>query len=205
MKRLVAAAILVLAWPIVLSRFGHDDVYRLLAPFAIFVTAVVLILGRRERVLPRETRDWRRDIAIGIGGGVIMTAGTYAAYAVLSRLIPGLSGVVKGLYVTAGKESLVVALLSTIAAIIAEEMLWRGPLLRVLERRTSRALAIGISLATYTLAQVGSGSLIVALAALICGGIWSAERIWTRSIVAPLLSHLMWTLVVIHLIPVTTM
>lgn len=203
MGSLLAGAALVIAWPIVLSRFGHDDVYRALGPFAVLVVALVLSFGRRERVLPRAGSEWRRDIAIGLGCGGVMTVGTYAAYAVAARFVPGLARSVRDLYRTAGTDSLAIALLSTVAAIVAEEVLWRGPLLRTLERRTGRSLAIAISLGTYVLAQTGSRSVIVALAALVCGSIWLAERLWTRSMVAPLLSHLIWTLIVIHLWPVT--
>lgn len=204
MWSLIAGALLVLAWPIVLSRFGHGDVYRLLGPFAVLVVALVLLFGWRERVLPRGRREWVRDVGVGLGCGVVMTVGTYSAYALFARIVPGLAVAVRGLYRDAGKESFAIAILSTIAAIVAEEVLWRGPLLRTLEKRTSRVVAIVISIGTYTLAQIGSGSFIVLLAALICGSIWLAERMWTRSIVAPLVSHAMWTLVVIHFLPVTS-
>jgi hypothetical protein len=206
MKPLVAGAMLVVAWPLVLSRFGSGDVYLPLGAFAVFVIGVVLALGRdgdAAALAPRTPPRWTRGIVVGLACGAVMTVGTYAAYAVVVRLAPSVAGSVAGLYANAGTSSLALALIATSAAVVAEEVLWRGPLLRVLERRTGRAAAVGISLITYTLAQGGSRSVIVMVAAVVCGAIWSTERIYTRSVVAPLVSHLMWTLIVIHLLPVT--
>ncbi len=203
MRALFAGAALVIAWPFVISRFGGNDVYTFLGAFAILVIGTVLLLGRKERVLPRTSRAFGRDVAIGLGVGVVMTAGTYAAYAVLERIYPPLVGKVAGLYGDAHKEQLAFAIVATLAAIVAEEVLWRGPLFGILKRRTGIAVAAALSLGTYTLAQSGTGSVVVVLAALICGAIWLGERIYTRSIVAPLVSHLMWTVVVIHVVPVT--
>ena len=86
---------------------------------------------------------------------------------------------------------------------IAEEMLWRGWLLALLERRVARGVALALSLVSYAAAQSASGSVVVVLAAVICGAIWLAERALTGSMVAPLVSHLVWTPVVIHFYPVT--
>ena len=204
MRTLFLGAILIIAWPIVLSRFGTGDVYLPIGALALFVISAVLFASRRERtLLPRTGSEWRRDILIGIACGAVMTAGTYVLYAIIERWIPSLAKSVNGLYANAGAASLTVALVATSMAVFAEELLWRGPLFRVLEHRTGRVMAIAISLGTYTLAQGGSRSLVVMLAAFICGAIWLTERLWTRSVVAPLLSHLMWTLIVVHLLPVT--
>ena len=39
--------------------------------------------------------------------------------------------------------------------------------------------------------------------ALVCGAIWSILRVYTGSLVAPLVAHLIWTPAVIFLYPVT--
>ena len=141
-------------------------------------------------------------MGIGVGVGAVMTAGTHGAYAIGVKLVPSLPLQVTVLYIHASTQSVLSALSWTLVILIAEEILWRGALLNVLERRVGRKGAIALSLATYTLAQAGAGSLIVALAALVCGAIWTAERVYTSSSLAPLISHTMWTLTVIHLVPV---
>jgi membrane protease YdiL (CAAX protease family) len=61
-----------------------------------------------------------------------------------------------------------------------------------------------LSVASYAAAQLGSGSWIVMLLAIVCGTIWTLQRHFTRSLLAPLLAHLIWTPVVILLHPVTS-
>jgi membrane protease YdiL (CAAX protease family) len=85
---------------------------------------------------------------------------------------------------------------------MAEELLWRGALLEALERRTSRLAAFAISVGSYALAQLGSGSWIVFALALVCGALWTLERLLTRSLLASAISHLIWTQTVILLHPV---
>lgn len=203
MRAFVVGAILVVVWPVVLSRFGSGDVYLPLGALALCVIAAVLFVSRARELLPRTGGEWVRDIGIGVGTGAVMTVGTYVAYAISQRWIPSLAGRVGELYRNAGSGSFAMAMVATVAVIFAEEILWRGPLLRPLERKAGRGVMILISLGTYTLAQGGSRSVVVMLAALICGAIWLLERLWTRSLIAPLLSHLMWTLIVVHLLPVT--
>lgn len=200
---LVAGALLVLAWPFVLSSFGHDDVYAFMGPYGALVIGLMLLLRRFEAPLrgPRA-RSVASGVVIGLVVGAIMTAGTYLAFAVGTKLYPPLADRVVGLYVDAHTRSLGSAMAWTLVLIVAEELLWRGELLGVIERRYGRALAVGLSLVTYTVAQAGTGSFIVGLAALVCGAIWTAERVYTSSSVAPLVSHSIWTLTVIHLLPV---
>lgn len=200
---LAAGALLVLAWPFVLSSFGHDDVYAFMGPYGALVIALMLLLRRFESPLrgPRA-RSLPAGVVIGLAVGAIMTAGTYAAFAVGTKMYPPLAARVADLYVDAHTRSLGSALAWTLVLIVAEELLWRGALLGVLQRRYGATLAVGLSLVTYTAAQAGTGSFIVGLAALVCGAIWTAERVYTSSSVAPLVSHAIWTVTVIHLLPV---
>jgi membrane protease YdiL (CAAX protease family) len=132
-----------------------------------------------------------------------MTVLTYVAYAVAIRVWPGMAPHVVELYAASRGGDPGSALVWTLIILAAEESLWRGWLLRPLSRLVGRRGALALSLATYALAQVGSGSGILVLAALACGAIWLAERAWTGSVVAPLLSHAIWTPVIIHLVPLT--
>jgi membrane protease YdiL (CAAX protease family) len=59
-----------------------------------------------------------------------------------------------------------------------------------------------LSVASYAAAQIGTGSWILVLLALVCGTVWTLQRRWSRSLLSPLLAHLIWTPVVILLHPV---
>jgi membrane protease YdiL (CAAX protease family) len=199
---LIGAAFVAI-WPFALSSFGRANVYAVMGPFAIVVIVVMAVIAKRQEVRLIVSNQFARDAAIGLGIGAAMTLGTYGAYAVAARLLPGLASRVLSLYVAASTEQLGLALAWTAIIAGAEELLWRGPLFEIIGKRWGKEIAIAILLGSYALAQLGSGSPIVMLAALVCGAIWTAERLFTKSLVAPLLSHLIWTIVVIHLCPVT--
>ena len=197
------AGALALAWPFVLSTFGRGDVYLWMGPYALLVIAVAFGLSRAAPLPKEHVRRPLRDVVVGLVVGVVMTAGTYAAFAVCVRVVPALGPHVATLYASAQTESLGDALAWTCVVIVAEELLWRGAMLVLLTRRMGRLAAGLLSLGIYTLAQGGSGSLVVMTAALVCGAFWTAERVFTTSLVAPLISHTIWTLTVIHLVPLT--
>jgi membrane protease YdiL (CAAX protease family) len=200
---IAVAALALAAWPILLSQFRHGDVYAWLGPFAIAVIALILLTSRGRDFVVRD--HLVRDALIGLGVGVVMTIGTYVAYAVAVHVVPTLPAHVAGLYAASRTERPWLAIVWTVVILAAEETLWRGPVFALTEKKWGTRLAVIVSLATYAAAQAGSGSVVVVLAAVICGGIWSAERALTKSFVAPLCSHLVWTPIVIHLFPVTSL
>lgn len=186
-------------WSFALHQIRDNDVYAVLGPYGA-ATALVMLALRGAHV---DARAVLRGVGIGAVVGVAMTAATYAAYAVLVMVVPGLASHVSELYAAAHSERIGPALAWTCVVICAEELLWRGALLETAEATLGRPAAIALSLATYTAVQIGSGSWVVVLAALVCGAIWTAERVLTRTLVASLASHAIWTITVIHLLPVT--
>jgi CAAX protease family protein len=194
---------LIVGWGLLMQRFGATaNIYAIMGPFALSVMLVIAALSSRD--LRRWLRPTRLAVLSGLGVGVAMTLATYPLFALARHLYPGLDGLVSGLYSTAHRTTLWEALPWVLAIIFAEELLWRGALLRVLARRVPDAVAMSLSVATYALAQFGTGSWIVMLLALVCGAIWTVQRRLTRSLLSPLLSHLIWTPVVILLHPVTS-
>lgn len=193
--RVVVGLALALGWALALHKIGRDDVYAYLGPYAVFtlLVASLLIDWRHARL----SEHVGKDLALGVGVGVVMTLGTYAAFAVLHRLMPSLESEVAALYTASRTQRPGPAIAWTMVILVTEELVWRELLLRPSHAR------IALSLGTYVLVQVGSGSWITALAAFVCGAIWTTERLFSRSIVAPIVSHAIWTLTVIHLYPVT--
>jgi membrane protease YdiL (CAAX protease family) len=198
---LVAGAFIAL-WPLLLRRFGGDAVYGRLGLYGIAILIVMSALGwRRRRVLLNASPT---NLGIGFVVGIGMTVATYVAYRVGVALFPGLASHVEGLYAATRAAHVWAALTWTVLVVVAEEILWRGPLVDVDVHGPILAILVVASLASYAAVQLGTGSWVVALAALVCGGIWTAERLITRSMVAPLISHAIWTITVIHVYPVTS-
>jgi uncharacterized protein len=195
---------LIVCWGLLMQRFGsRGDIYAVMGPFALSVLLVVIALAGSKLAI--WLRPNPRAVLSGLGVGVAMTLATYPAYALLRSLVPELEGHVAALYTAAHQTTPAAALPWVIAIIVAEELLWRGALLYVLERRVPPALAMAVSVATYTAAQFGTGSWIVMLLALVCGTLWTLQRHVTRSLLSPLLAHLIWTPTVILFFPVTSL
>jgi uncharacterized protein len=194
------AAVIVL-WFSLMRRFGQGDVYAVMGPYACFVAAVCVALR------PRQVWAWlqahARAIAIGLGVGALMTLLTYPIFRGAVSVLPWLDGQVQGLYHGARSTTLSKALAWVAALALAEELLFRGVLPDVLRKFTSQRAAYAITTVIYALAQLGAGSVIVMLMALVCGTIWSVQRVYTRSLLSPLIAHLIWSPTVILLVPVT--
>ena len=84
----------------------------------------------------------------------------------------------------------------------SEEVLWRGA---VFARLTRRYGAGWRPVVLATVAYAGfvalSGSVVLALAALVCGAVWTRQRQVTGSIVPGLVSHALWSLLMFLWIP----
>jgi len=201
---LVSATLATIGWAWMLTRIGSDDVYAGLGPYSIVVIATGVALRSRGLVEPARASapTWKRDVIIGVVVGVSMTIGTYAVYTALEHVVPGFAAHVGSLYRAARAEWLPLAIGWTCVVIVGEEMLFRMWLFDAASMRWSAGAGAAISLIAYVAVQVGSGSWVIGLAALVCGSIWTAERVWTRSWIAPLISHAIWTLTIVHALPV---
>jgi len=201
---LLATAVLIGAWAALMSRFGGANVYAVMGPYAACVIAVCPVLARLQGTAQRSWLATKpRDLALGAALGVAMTLATYPVFRLVTALIPSLEPSVESLYADASTHSLVTALAWTTLIIIAEEVLWRGLVLDELDERLPRHASSALSVVTYALAQLGSGSFIVLMLALVCGAVWTWQRRATGSITAPLVAHLIWSPTVILLWPVT--
>ncbi len=197
----VAPILLVsLAWALILRKFQHGNVYELLGPFSLVVVAFVY--GRNPKAVSTTLRpSWSAAVA-GLGSGAFMALVTYPCYWVARGLYAPLEGEVSALYRGAqlGFSLGDVAWLCVVIA--AEEVLWRGRCYRAFRKHTAASVASVSSVAIYAAAQLGAGSWIVAVLAAVCGSVWMGLRLYTGGLLAPLLSHLVFTATVIVFFPV---
>lgn len=197
---LVLLLFLTVCWGIVMLQFGAGEIYWIVGSYALF--AIVVVLSAFGRSLSGALQPGLRPLAIGAGVGTVMTLLTYPVYQLGVALVPSLEPVVRGLYRTSHKEHLATALLWVVVILIAEELLFRGAWLAALQRRIGRNAAFAVSVTLYAAAQACTGSFIVGLLALCCGTIWTIERLATGSILASIVSHMIWTPIIILLCPV---
>jgi membrane protease YdiL (CAAX protease family) len=199
MAALLAGMLVV--WFLLFQRFGAGDVYAVVGPYACAVSGVLIAL-RHAAIRQWLRPDWR-SIAIGVAAGVGMTLLTYPIFRLAAALWPGLTANVIGLYAGARSTTLPKALAWMLAVILAEELLFRGVLPDVLSNWMAQRAAYALTLLIYALAQYGTGSLVVLLMAVVCGTVWSIQRVLTGSLASCLVSHLIWSPTVLLFCPVT--
>lgn len=198
-RRLWLWAGLAAAWGVLMRQFGGTDVYWLLGPYAAVVVLVGSLVGRPRPVALLAPS--LRAVLWGVGCGALMIAATYPIYAAASAHFPALAPIVRSLYAATETSSLVVAMAWVSVIVLAEELLWRGVGMFELERQLGVYGASVVSVSSYALAQLGTGSWVVGLVALVCGALWTLERVCTGSALAALITHWLWTSVVIVLCP----
>jgi membrane protease YdiL (CAAX protease family) len=94
------------------------------------------------------------------------------------------------------------ALVLVFATSPSEEVLWRGAVFARLTRRYGSGWRpVLLTTLLYALFVGLSGSLVLALAALICGTVWARQRQVTGSIVPSLVSHVLWALLMFLYVP----
>jgi membrane protease YdiL (CAAX protease family) len=147
-------------------------------------------------------RPTRRLVLMGLLSGVALYL-LFLAGAVVVRetpLWPWVERVVDLTRTTApGGLAVLVIVFATSPS---EEVLWRGA---VFARLTRRYGAGWRPVVLTTVAYAGfvalSGSVVLPLAALVCGAVWTRQRQITGSIVPGLVSHALWSLLMYLWIP----
>jgi membrane protease YdiL (CAAX protease family) len=84
----------------------------------------------------------------------------------------------------------------------SEEVLWRGAVFARLTRRYGAGWRpVVLSAVAYAFFVGLSGSLVLPLAALVCGVVWARQRQVTGSLVPSLVSHALWSLLMYLYVP----
>ena len=133
------------------------------------------------------------DVVIGVVAAAVLWAVFWVGDRLVTRLVPSLSAEVDDLY--AVREETTAARMPLVLAVIgpAEEVFWRG----LVQHRAG----IAVALVGYALVHVWERKPILLLAALVGGAFWGALFAWTGSLVAPIVSHLLWDLAIIVWFP----
>lgn len=192
--RLLALGVVITALWAVAFRIGVTFGAAIEALSMASVLAVIVVV----RAVPslRDTlRPNVRDAVIGIVFGVFTVGATVLLYPPLRDLdlVPGLADEVRRFYGIVPFTLVVVPLIVLVAA--AEELVWRGLFLAAFPNaRTTAQLAgaIAVGAVAYALGQLG-GAPVLGGVALFFGVLWGIEAKLTRGLVAPMLSHLIWT------------
>jgi membrane protease YdiL (CAAX protease family) len=187
-------------WIASLTTLRTGDVFFWLGLYGLgVILAVLLVDGARVRELLRPSR---RVVFVGLGAGLIMAGLTHLGWALVVLLLPSLQPPVAELFALFWSPPGPVAQLHWLLVIVvAEELLWRGLWPTLVEARSRPWLGTTVVVAVYAIGQSGSGSPLVVALAIGCGVVWLVLRMWTRSLWPPLLTHILWNLLVLVWFP----
>jgi hypothetical protein len=134
----------------------------------------------------------------GIGSGWALYLGTRLAVPLLGR-IPAFAPHARAEYEASSRIGLVAAAGLSLVVLIGEELVWRLGVLRTLDLDPAPAAAV--AWVAYVGANLASGSLPIVSAALVGGAVWTGVAWITGGVLAPLVSHAIWTTMMLVLPP----
>jgi membrane protease YdiL (CAAX protease family) len=136
-------------------------------------------------------RPWLEPVIVGI-----VLAGVFAAGGAVVREVPYLGDRVAGVLDYTRSGSLPLLLGVTALNGVAEELFFRGALFAALRRAP-----VLLSTLVYTVVTLATGNVMLAVAALVLGLVVGVERRITAGVLAPILTHVSWSLAVLVVLP----
>jgi uncharacterized protein len=151
-----------------------------------------LHLGRVGIDETAAARPIVQPILIGAGLSIVFVVGAF-----IVRLIPPLADQVRAVLDFAGEgSSALLLLVVTVLNGIAEELFFRGALYASIPSRQVMVTAVA-----YAIATAATGNVMLAFAALVLGVVVGLERRASGGILAPVLTHLVWSVTMLYALP----
>ena len=132
-----------------------------------------------------------QPVLIGLGLAAVFVVG-----ALLVREIPWLADEVRNVLVYSEGDEPLLLLLVTVLTGIGEELFFRGGLYAAIPLQQ-----VAITTLTYAVATAASGNVMLAFAALVLGVVVGLERRASGGILAPVLTHVVWSVAMLYALP----
>ncbi len=133
-----------------------------------------------------------QPILVGLGLSAVFVGGAF-----IVRLIPPLADQVRAvLDYAGGSSSGVLLLFVTVLNGIAEELFFRGGLYAAIRKHQ-----VPITAVAYAIATAATGNVMLSFAALVLGVVVGLERRASGGILAPVLTHLVWSVTMLYALP----
>jgi membrane protease YdiL (CAAX protease family) len=194
---------MILAWLCVLAWAVGAFAARTFGVWAALGTTGIVLgiacLSREHAVLVRLRRG---GFVAGSLGGLAMTLMTYALYPPIAHAWPKFFHDANHLYGAFTSLSPLIATLLLLPIIVSEELVWRGVVQTAFMHRLGDIPGAVVVAFIYAAAHAPTGSPVLVVAALGCGLVWSALRVWTGGIIASLIAHMIWDFSVLLIHPI---
>ncbi len=144
--------------------------------------------------------SWRgrnqRPVLTGIGIGLVL-GGAFVVGALIARQIEPVAALITRVLIYANQGTLLLVVVITLVNGVAEEMFFRGALYSALGRHRP----VLVSTLLYIIVTCASGNPMLGFAAVILGTVCAWERRATGGVLAPVLTHLVWGLIMVLALP----
>lgn len=151
-----------------------------------------LHLGREVHPSGHHVRPVVAPILIGLG-----LAGVFVVGALVVREIDVLGGFVRSVVEYADEGSATLLVLVTAVNGIAEELFFRGAVYAAVTRHP-----VVVTTVAYTVATLATGNVMLGFAAVVLGTVVGLQRRASGGILAPILTHVTWSLSMLFALPV---
>lgn len=143
---------------------------------------------------------WRgrnqRPVITGVGIGLLV-GGAFVVGALIAREIDPIAEFISRVLIFANQGALWLVVVITLVNGVAEELFFRGSLYTALGGHHP----VVISTVLYIIATLASGNPMLGFAAIILGTVCALERRATGGVLAPVLTHLVWGLIMVLALP----
>ncbi len=200
-RRQVRSALVLTAGAVALAgslRMDHDSPWFPAAALGVAViwAAGALWSGRlhlgRVSVDGRLERPVVQPVIVGLLLALIFIGGAF-----LTLRIGPLAAQVRDVLGFAESGSLTLLTVTTLLSGIAEELFFRGGLYAAIPRPHQ----VWVTTVLYVVATVLTGNVMLAFAAALLGVITGLQRRATGGVLAPILTHVTWSLTMLHVLP----
>jgi len=205
--RTAAAAVLLFGPLFVVRGIGAFDFWWWMsADIGLLLCIAAFLDPEWRRALTRDLKhDPLKKAMLGIGSALLLYLFFVLANSIARRLLPFAGSGIDSVYAfKQGASALRIALLMLLVIGPGEELFWRGFLQRRFQHAYGPDRGFLLATAVYTLVHVGSGNLMLVLAAGVCGAYWGLLYRMTGSLLINVISHTLWDLFIFLLFPVST-
>jgi len=195
----------VLTWMACFAVLGQLGTWSLFVVAGPLLSALALASGVVPLSLLRPSVG---RVVAGVAAGVVMVAASHAVFAALVAAWPGARGPALSLYAlfASGGWSPATRLAFLVVVAVSEEVVFRG----ALDGAPGAAAAgprdaarVGLFALAYATGTLPLGNPLLFACALSCGVAWGGLRLASRSLVTPLVAHVLWDVGVLLVWPLT--
>ena len=198
----LAAALYILLF--VFHRLGPLDFWWWLSANIVVLVSSSLALDRSFFTLPSRdcAQEVWKQILLGAFSAFVLYFIFYAGNSVSRLVFPFAAGGIRNVYsFREGASLLRITLLILLLIGPGEEFFWRGFILRRWQNRFGPLAGWVLASALYSLVHLGSGNVMLILAALVCGLFWGGLYLRCRSLLSVAVSHALWDILIFVLFP----